>query len=124
MHIRQLEKKIQFRSEGWAEDKWEAEATLVRRPLLPYKSRASSHWPATPEKCPRLSHGMFSFPPVLSHPHGGVRPFLQKSTFFTKLTEGPYVVKTRSLYPRRFGSNQPTNPEKFTERMVGVFGFC
>ena len=41
---------------------------------------------------------------IRSQPHGGVRPFHQKSTCLTRLTLGPNVVQIWSRYPSNQGS--------------------
>jgi len=48
-------------------------------------------------------------------PHGGVRPFHQKSTCVTQLTLGPYVVQIWSRHGRNF---EPTKHAFSTERRV------
>jgi len=45
-------------------------------------------------------------------PHGGVRPFHQKSTCLTQLTLGRYVVQIWSRYARNL---EPTKPSNSTE---------
>ena len=44
-----------------------------------------------------------NIPEVQGNPHGGVRPFHQKSTFRTQLTLGHYAVHIRSRTPTEFG---------------------
>jgi hypothetical protein len=56
---------------------------------------------------------------VFSHPHGGVRPFHQKSTCLTQLTLGRYVVQSRPNWPVNRGSTKPSN---FTVWKVGGGG--
>jgi len=45
-----------------------------------------------------------------SNPHGGLRPFHQKSTCLTQLTSGPYVVHISSRYGRNFDPTKPAYP--------------
>jgi len=44
--------------------------------------------------------------PIRPYPHGGVRPFYQKSTCLTQLTLGPYVVKLSSRNTTNVGPNE------------------
>ena len=41
------------------------------------------------------------------HPHGGVRPFHQKSTCLAQLTLGPYAVQIWTRYGRNFDATKP-----------------
>jgi len=56
-------------------------------------------------------HAAGTFPQALERciPHGGVRPFHQKSTFLTQLTLGSYVVQIWSRTPRISAGSKPTN---------------
>ena len=44
-----------------------------------------------------------------AYPHGGVRPFHQKSTCLTQITLGPYVVQIWSRTPRISAGSKPSN---------------
>ena len=48
----------------------------------------------------------------LLQPHGGARPFHQKSTYLTQLTLGPYAVQIWSRNPR---ISEATKPSKSIE---------
>ena len=45
----------------------------------------------------------------LSIPHGGVRPFHQKSTCLTQLILGPYAVRIWSRIPQNYGGLKASN---------------
>ena len=52
-----------------------------------------------------------------SLPHGGVRPFHQKSTCLTQLTLGPYVVQIWPRYGRNFDQTKSAYSTEWSYRL-------
>jgi len=55
------------------------------------------------------------------HPHGGARPFHQKSTCLTQLTSGPYVVQ---IWSRNVRKSERTKLAKSTVWLPSPPGHC
>jgi len=51
---------------------------------------------------------LLRFPTLLACPHGGGRPFHQKSNCITQITLGPYVVQIWSRYGGNFDPTKPS----------------